>query len=49
VVVDVDPTLPVGASEAGPTLDLRDPVARELALGAVVALRALRLALQAPS
>jgi hypothetical protein len=44
VRVDVDPSIP---DSAAPALDLRDPVARAFADGALLALRALRGAIQA--
>jgi molybdopterin/thiamine biosynthesis adenylyltransferase len=44
----MDPSLASGPSET-PAMGLLDPVTQQLAHGAVVALRALRLALQGPS
>ena len=49
VAVEVDPSLPAEPSGAGPAMGLHDPAAQQVARGAVAALRALRLALQAPS
>ena len=49
VAVEVDPCLPADAPQGGPATGLRDPVVQQLARGALAALRALRLALRAPS
>jgi hypothetical protein len=48
VAVEVDPLLASGPLEP-PAMGLLDPVTQQLAHGAVVALRALRLALRGPS
>ena len=49
VAIEVTPALRSEPSETGPAAGLRDPVARELARGALCALRVVRVVLQDPS